>query len=106
VGKTKILNLRLPENSDDMILSIFVKNNDVWILILQNEVDEAVKVLLGLKAEYKAMAGSEWKPGCIAPTAKSSASNAEDANVISEKIVAQGNKVRDLKASKAAKVSL
>ena len=67
-----------------------------------------MKDLLALKAEYKAATGKEWKPSAVQstppPAAKSGgAGNEADLN---NRIVAQGNKVRDLKAQKAAKVLL
>jgi bifunctional glutamyl/prolyl-tRNA synthetase len=57
-----------------------------------------VKILLALKADYKAATGQDWKPG---------ASKQEESFevAINDKIVEQGNKVRDLKAQKAAKVN-
>merc|ERR1719458_2491097 len=53
------------------------------------EIDEAVKKLLALKADYKAATGSDWKPG-VAPAASPSAA-------------APGDLVRKLKTEKAAK---
>lgn len=74
----------------------------ILLLLSQAEIDEAVKVLLVLKAEYKNVTGSEWKPG-VAPPAAAPSGGADVSN-INDKIVAQGNKVRDLKAAKAPKV--
>jgi bifunctional glutamyl/prolyl-tRNA synthetase len=75
----------------------------------QDQVDAAVKALLALKAEYKAVTGKDWKTGAapaaspaIAKPAPSSTSNAADINA---QIIEQGNKVRDLKSQKATKVS-
>lgn len=76
--------------------------NAILLLLLQAEIDEAVKVLLVLKAEYKNVTGSEWKPGVTPPAAVPS--GGADVSNINDKIVAQGNKVRDLKAAKAPKV--
>jgi hypothetical protein len=67
----------------------------------QSEIDEAVKVLLVLKAEYKTVTGIDWKPGSTPPAASGG-----DIHAINEKIVAQGNKVRDMKAAKAPKVCI
>jgi len=65
------------------------------------EIDEAVKKLLALKAEFKAATGSDWKPGAApVPAASSSSSNAGDLNT---SVAAQGDLVRKLKAEKAAK---
>ena len=71
---------------------------------MQGEIDEAVKVLLVLKAEYKIVTGSDWKPGVTPPTtATPVASSGGEANIINEKIIAQGNAVREMKAAKASK---
>lgn len=73
------------------------------------KIDEAVKSLLGLKAEYKAATGQDWKPGTVPPAATSEQkpSSAAPANGVAQalnaKIAAQGNSVRDLKAQKADK---
>uniref|UniRef100_A0A182SQU0 Bifunctional glutamate/proline--tRNA ligase n=1 Tax=Anopheles maculatus TaxID=74869 RepID=A0A182SQU0_9DIPT len=71
------------------------------------DVEAAVKVLLDLKAQYKAQTGSDWKPGAstVAPAAAAATSvgSSADTNTLNTKIVEQGNLVRDLKAKKAAK---
>lgn len=73
------------------------------------KIDEAVKGLLALKAEYKAATGQDWKPGTVPPatTSEQKPSSAAPANgvaqALNEKIAAQGNSVRDLKAQKADK---
>merc|ERR1712106_1218729 len=52
----------------------------------KSEIDEAVKKLLALKAEYKAATGSDWKPGAgptpapVAPSSDSGALNSDIAN--------------------------
>uniref|UniRef100_A0A1B0GML6 proline--tRNA ligase n=1 Tax=Phlebotomus papatasi TaxID=29031 RepID=A0A1B0GML6_PHLPP len=66
------------------------------------DIDAAVKVLLSLKGQYKSVSGQEWKPGCV-PPAEAPATSEVNVNVISEKIVAQGNLVRNLKGQKAPK---
>uniref|UniRef100_A0A182P6L4 Bifunctional glutamate/proline--tRNA ligase n=1 Tax=Anopheles epiroticus TaxID=199890 RepID=A0A182P6L4_9DIPT len=69
------------------------------------DVDAAVKVLLDLKAQYKAQTGGDWKPGVpvVATAATSAVAGAScDAESLNGKIVEQGNLVRDLKAKKAA----
>ncbi|XP_056021865.1 bifunctional glutamate/proline--tRNA ligase-like isoform X2 [Ostrea edulis] len=68
----------------------------------KSEIDEAVKILLALKTEFKTMTGKDWKPGSTPPAISSSGSSG-DVNIINEKIIAQGNKVRDMKAAKASK---
>ena len=72
----------------------------------QEQVDET---LLGLKADYKACTGKDWKPGAHQPATKSEPSGGAsggNADELNEKITAQGNKVRQMKADKAAKVLL
>merc|ERR1719184_287065 len=67
------------------------------------DIDEAVKKLLSLKADYKAATGSDWKPGAVP------AKQAEPAPVggaddgLSGKVEAQGNLVRQLKGDKKPK---
>ncbi|KAL1481757.1 hypothetical protein MTO96_034234 [Rhipicephalus appendiculatus] len=65
-----------------------------------------IKELLRLKAEYKAATGSEWKPGnpAVPPASGTGDISATGgAQELDKKIQAQGDKVRALKASKAAK---
>ena len=76
-----------------------------------------MKELLRLKQEYKTLAGKDWKPDS-APSVTASATSvtasatsvttsappAATTDALNQEIVAQGNKVRDLKASKAGKV--
>lgn len=75
--------------------------------------DAAVKQLLVLKAEYKQLTGQDYKPG-EAPVQKTTptpapapvrGSSAPAATGLYEKVTAQGELVRKLKAEKAAKVS-
>jgi len=66
-------------------------------------IDPAVKGLLALKAEFKAATGLDWKPGMEVPGAAPAASNTD---AIEAKIKAQGNKVRELKTSKAEKPAI
>jgi hypothetical protein len=40
----------------------------------KGEVDAAVKILLGLKADYKTVTKTEWKPGCVPPSETASES--------------------------------
>ncbi|KAJ0173785.1 hypothetical protein K1T71_010934 [Dendrolimus kikuchii] len=68
------------------------------------KVDEAVKVLLELKAKYKAATGQDWKPGATPSAAPAQQTSADsEANALSLQIVAQGDKVRKLKAEKVEK---
>ncbi|XP_043513254.1 bifunctional glutamate/proline--tRNA ligase isoform X2 [Frieseomelitta varia] len=55
-------------------------------------IDEEVKKLLSLKSEYKSVTGQDWKP-----------STTPVSTVLSEKIQKQGDKVRQLKETKADK---
>lgn len=58
-----------------------------------------------MKSEYKTATGQDWKPGCQPPTqAPSGGNQAADASDLDNKIVAQGDKVRELKSKKAPKV--
>ncbi|XP_044747370.1 bifunctional glutamate/proline--tRNA ligase isoform X2 [Coccinella septempunctata] len=103
-------NTRSAENINDKIVE---QGNLVRELkakkAAKGDIDAAVKVLLSLKAEYKTVAGSEWKPGCTPPKTITESKSAENqtntrsAENINEKIIEQGNLVRELKAKKAAK---
>merc|ERR1712096_514367 len=64
-------------------------------------IDEAVKKLLVLKAEFKAATGLDWKPGMTLAKAPSTAGGSSDA--INTAISAQGDLVRKLKTEKAGK---
>ncbi|CAL7952238.1 unnamed protein product [Xylocopa violacea] len=65
-------------------------------------IDQEVKLLLNLKADYKAATGKEWKPSTTSVTNVMN-QNETSADQISENIQKQGDKVRQLKASKAEK---
>jgi len=70
------------------------------------EIDEAVKKLLALKADYKSATGSDWKPGASPAPAKPvqpASTGGNDADGLSAAVAAQGDLVRKLKAEKAAK---
>ncbi|XP_068865598.1 bifunctional glutamate/proline--tRNA ligase isoform X2 [Aphelocoma coerulescens] len=84
----------------------------------KEQIDEAVKILLSLKAEYKQKTGQEYKPGnppstppCISSTALSSpvcCSNLAtcslvDGKALHDTVAEQGEVVRRLKAEKASK---
>nr|XP_043885451.1 bifunctional glutamate/proline--tRNA ligase isoform X1 [Solea senegalensis] len=85
----------------------------------KDQVDEAVKQLLAVKAEYKQLTGQDYKPG-VAPVQKtatpapaqktapaapvqSSPSSAPAATNLYEKVAEQGEVVRKLKTGKAPK---
>nr|XP_034191285.1 bifunctional glutamate/proline--tRNA ligase isoform X1 [Osmia lignaria] len=59
-------------------------------------IDAEVKVLLNLKAEYKAYTGVEWKPGMIPD--KSDKIAPSDKNKLSEDIIQQEKKIKELQA--------
>ncbi|KFP87297.1 Bifunctional glutamate/proline--tRNA ligase, partial [Acanthisitta chloris] len=78
----------------------------------KDEVDEAVKLLLALKADYKEKTGQDYKPGHppVAQGALPQASNAvpsgpdtPEAKALYSKVALQGDEVRKLKAEKAEK---
>lgn len=74
-------------------------------------VDAEVKTLLSLKAEYKQLTGSDWKPGAVAPVVvkQEKCPDLPSACAVSEllkKIAAQGDKIRELKANKADKATI
>ncbi|XP_053918566.1 bifunctional glutamate/proline--tRNA ligase isoform X3 [Cuculus canorus] len=84
----------------------------------KEQIDEAVKILLNLKAEYKQNTGQEYKPGnppsapaCIPPTTLPSSvccSNLATCSLVDDKalydnVAEQGEVVRRLKAEKASK---
>ena len=71
------------------------------------DVDAAVKTLLQLKTDYKSATGSDWKPG-VAVTADASKKQASSTGQVSdnEKIILQGDTVRNLKAQKADKLDV
>ncbi|GFR95325.1 bifunctional glutamate/proline--tRNA ligase [Elysia marginata] len=98
--------------ASDLDVKIVAQGNKVRDLKAKKaakaEVDAEVKTLLSLKAEFKSATGQDWKPGMIIPSAAPatsvaapSASSGQAAD-LDAKIAAQGNKVRDLKAKKAA----
>ncbi|XP_059610476.1 bifunctional glutamate/proline--tRNA ligase [Phlebotomus argentipes] len=68
------------------------------------DVEAAVKILLDLKTQYKSATGQEWKPGCVPPATTSSAT--PSGSDLNEKIVSQGNIVRNLKSQKAPKAEV
>ncbi|XP_027754220.1 bifunctional glutamate/proline--tRNA ligase isoform X4 [Empidonax traillii] len=74
----------------------------------KEDIDKAVKQLLTLKAEYKEKTGQEYKPGNppVSVTAQSSkleTSGTLDSKALYDKVAAQGEVVRKLKAEKASK---
>lgn len=74
----------------------------------KSEIDAEVKTLLALKAEYKAQTGQDYKPGATPPTTASQSTQPGNSKVaeVNEKIVKQGNVVRDLKSQKVDKAKI
>ncbi|TRY64194.1 hypothetical protein TCAL_10813 [Tigriopus californicus] len=75
------------------------------------EIDQAVKTLLDLKAQYKSATGSEWKPGILTniktpttTTAKPTGKNHGDE--LNDTVTQQGDLVRKLKSDKASKADI
>lgn len=66
-------------------------------------VDSAVKTLLALKAEFKTVAGVEWKPGVAVPAAASAKTVTINESSLLTQISEQGERVRKIKADKAPK---
>ncbi|KAM6082796.1 bifunctional glutamate/proline--tRNA ligase isoform 4-T4 [Chlamydotis macqueenii] len=78
----------------------------------KDEIDEAVKLLLSLKADYKEKTGQDYKPGHppaaqgALPQASStvlSGPDAPEAKALFSKVALQGDEVRKLKSEKAEK---
>ncbi|GAB0087532.1 hypothetical protein DMENIID0001_018490 [Sergentomyia squamirostris] len=73
----------------------------------KGDVDAAVKILLNLKAQYKAATGQEWKPGAAPPPQPtSSQTGTPSGSDLLEKISKQGDLVRSLKEKKAGKAEI
>ncbi|XP_077195866.1 bifunctional glutamate/proline--tRNA ligase isoform X5 [Paroedura picta] len=82
----------------------------------KEQVDEAVKLLLSMKAEYKDKTGQDYKPGqtpafpaspVIQPTCPAaSGPDTPEAKALFNKVAAQGEVVRKLKAEKAEKATV
>ncbi|XP_053794441.1 bifunctional glutamate/proline--tRNA ligase isoform X3 [Vidua chalybeata] len=78
----------------------------------KDQIDEAVKLLLSLKADYKEKTGQEYKPGhppaaqgALPQTSNTVASGPDtpEAKALFSKVALQGDEVRKLKAEKADK---
>uniref|UniRef100_A0A8C6XWL9 Glutamyl-prolyl-tRNA synthetase 1 n=1 Tax=Naja naja TaxID=35670 RepID=A0A8C6XWL9_NAJNA len=82
-------------------------------ILPQDKVDEAVKLLLSLKAEYKEKTGQDYKPGQPASSQTSvlkhpkstetSSPGSPEAQVLFNQVALQGEEVRKLKSEKAEK---
>uniref|UniRef100_A0A8C3R358 Bifunctional glutamate/proline--tRNA ligase n=1 Tax=Cyanoderma ruficeps TaxID=181631 RepID=A0A8C3R358_9PASS len=78
----------------------------------KDQIDEAVKLLLSLKADYKEKTGQEYKPGhppaaqgALPQTSNTAPSGPDtpEAKALFSKVALQGDEVRKLKAEKADK---
>ncbi|XP_030355910.1 bifunctional glutamate/proline--tRNA ligase isoform X5 [Strigops habroptila] len=78
----------------------------------KDEIDEAVKLLLSLKADYKEKTGQDYKPGhppvaqgALPPSSNPvpSGPDTPEAKAMFNKVALQGDEVRKLKAEKAEK---
>ncbi|XP_071963572.1 bifunctional glutamate/proline--tRNA ligase-like [Antedon mediterranea] len=116
-GKVQELVTKITAQGDQVRALKTAKDKD------KSKVDEAVKVLLALKKEYKDLVGKEYKPASSAPAKNTKAdkktkqedtkaakpepiaqaSMGEAVDAIVQKITAQGEKVRTLKAGGADK---
>ncbi|XP_029416324.1 bifunctional glutamate/proline--tRNA ligase isoform X2 [Nannospalax galili] len=76
----------------------------------KEDVDAAVKQLLALKAEYKEKTGQEYKPGnppaAVLQNVSTKSSSAVENTSLYDKVAAQGEVVRKLKAEKAPKAKV
>lgn len=77
----------------------------------KEDIDAAVKQLLTLKAEYKEKTGQEYKPGnpsaaAVQTVSTKSSSNTVESTSLYNKVAAQGEVVRKLKAEKAPKAKV
>jgi len=70
--------------------------------LFQDVIDTEVKKLLTLKSDFKGATGMDWKLGAPVPSTSVSARSAETLNAL---ITQQGDRVRELKAQKASKVT-
>ncbi|XP_050061571.1 bifunctional glutamate/proline--tRNA ligase-like isoform X5 [Aphis gossypii] len=96
------------KNVDSLIIQINDQANKVQCM--KANLEEAVKVLLALKAEYKSITGVDFPAGGIPTPKQAETSNSElskpSADAIVTKINEQGDKVRSMKSSKAPKADV
>ncbi|XP_058467793.1 bifunctional glutamate/proline--tRNA ligase [Malaya genurostris] len=76
---------------------------------LKTEIEPQVKVLLDLKAEYKSITGKDWKPDsasvCVKANEEPVCPKSKEID-LSNKITAQGDKIRGLKSRKVDKAAI
>ncbi|XP_076277629.1 glutamyl-prolyl-tRNA synthetase isoform X2 [Lasioglossum baleicum] len=94
-------------NADQLSESVQKQGNKVRQLKVskagKDVIDQEVKLLLKLKADFKAATGQEWKPSTAAPALDAKIKEKPKIDQLSESIRKQGDKVRQLKSSKAEK---
>lgn len=96
--------LTVPDNVTENISALHIKisNQGEKVRNLKSSkaakdaITSEVNILLNLKAEYKALSGEEWKPKAT-PILDN-----KEVDALDNKIIAQGDKVRQLKLEKAA----
>lgn len=71
-------------------------------------VTSEVNILLNLKAEFKKVSGQDWSPQAqiAKPAADTKSADNKDTEALNQKLIAQGNKVRQLKSDKAGKEAI
>ncbi|XP_018307906.1 bifunctional glutamate/proline--tRNA ligase isoform X2 [Mycetomoellerius zeteki] len=92
--REKLISEKLKKQSDEV-------RNLKSLKADKNIIEQEVKVLLKLKSDYKIMTGEDWKPADT--ETKSENKKILETEKISEEIKKQGDKVRNLKSSKAGK---
>lgn len=102
-------------SGNDLSCKISIQGDKVRKLkaekVEKNIIDKEVKILLDYKSQYKTITGQDWKPEQLnlnvstqecTETPNQMAGN-NDVEVLTSKVNEQGNKVRELKSSGAAK---
>uniref|UniRef100_A0A3Q1HWK1 Bifunctional glutamate/proline--tRNA ligase n=1 Tax=Anabas testudineus TaxID=64144 RepID=A0A3Q1HWK1_ANATE len=100
-----------PTSASDLFSSIAAQGEAVRQLKAakapKDEIDEAVKQLLTLKAEFKKLTGQEYKPGMAPPShaspTPSTPTDSPSSSGLYERVAQQGEVVRKLKSEKAPK---
>ena len=101
-------NVSPPKGSsrDDLLTKITVQGDKIRKFKSEKAdksiIDSEVKTLLALKTDFKLLTGEDWQPG-LKPSQPNSESVKSLEDELNSKITEQGDKVRKLKSSKAAK---
>ncbi|XP_050407010.2 bifunctional glutamate/proline--tRNA ligase [Patella vulgata] len=89
------------KNQGDKVRDLKAKKAD------KAKIDEAVKELLRLKAEFKGVFGKDWKPDLVIASEPAKQVATDNKNMdLNQQIVEQGNKVRELKSAKSPKSAI